>query len=310
MQPPYHPFRKINSRLVPPPVVQVQRRISPASATKIGSTANGSSSHVKNHGVAKRRSPPKKRPVVLSPEDVAFNNEKQHASSATASAPSKSNTTAVAENASSKSAAPISMDSAVVPRKKRFQATAVVEKQPQATTLSDAKTTLDTTHREVWGGPAEAIKQRKASLSLEELMEEQRQISPESSAAVVASSLQNNNSNNDDTNNNSSTPTNKKKKSKKDCTDTNLVQMGTRVAIYWDGEDAYFRGTVTDIRSNRKKFFVQYDDGDEEWIKLAKHRFRIVVPKKRKRSSEESPPVVDVSTDSSSPTVARKKKSR
>lgn len=53
-----------------------------------------------------------------------------------------------------------------------------------------------------------------------------------------------------------------------------LVTIGARVAVFWDGENAYFRGTVT--RQRKKKFFVEYDDGDREWIKLAKHRFRLL----------------------------------
>ena len=45
-----------------------------------------------------------------------------------------------------------------------------------------------------------------------------------------------------------------------DCTDPSLVTVGCRVAIYWDGEDAYFKGTVTKVVLGKKHpFCVTYD---------------------------------------------------
>lgn len=59
--------------------------------------------------------------------------------------------------------------------------------------------------------------------------------------------------------------------------DDKLVQVGARVAVYWDGEDAFFEAKVTKERPHKKKrFFLEYDDGDQEWINLRKNNFQIL----------------------------------
>lgn len=71
-----------------------------------------------------------------------------------------------------------------------------------------------------------------------------------------------------------------------DCTDPSLVTVGCRVAIYWDGEVAYFRGTVTKILLGKKlPFRVTYDDGDKDWVNFDKERFRIL----KKKASKDTP---------------------
>jgi hypothetical protein len=60
------------------------------------------------------------------------------------------------------------------------------------------------------------------------------------------------------------------------------IQVGTRVAVYWDGDDEFFPGTVTKERkSHRKCFFLKYDDGDREWIDFSRHTFRVLDDKKK-----------------------------
>ena len=55
------------------------------------------------------------------------------------------------------------------------------------------------------------------------------------------------------------------------------VTVGCRVAVYWDGEDAYFEGTITQERNHPKRpFYILYDDGDQEWIDLSQETFRIL----------------------------------
>jgi len=57
------------------------------------------------------------------------------------------------------------------------------------------------------------------------------------------------------------------------------VKVGNRVSIYWDGEREWFDGTVTEYRPKsrtNKKFFVEYDDEDEEWLDLSKEKFRVL----------------------------------
>ena len=68
------------------------------------------------------------------------------------------------------------------------------------------------------------------------------------------------------------------------------IKVGSRVAVYWDGEDAYFEGTVTRERQNHKRrFFIEYDDGDQEWINFSKQRFHLV-EQQTKRTVEERLP--------------------
>jgi len=58
------------------------------------------------------------------------------------------------------------------------------------------------------------------------------------------------------------------------------VSVGMRLSVYWDGEDEYFDGKVTKV--NGAKAFVEYDDGDKEWVDLEKVPFRIVESRRKK----------------------------
>jgi len=55
-----------------------------------------------------------------------------------------------------------------------------------------------------------------------------------------------------------------------------LIDVGSRVSIYWEDDDEFFNATVTDRKLRGKPFYVEYDDGDEEWIDLRKHKFRLI----------------------------------
>lgn len=57
-----------------------------------------------------------------------------------------------------------------------------------------------------------------------------------------------------------------------------LIEVGSRVSIYWEHDQAFFDATVTDRKQRGKPFFVEYDDGDEEWIDLRKHKLRLIPP--------------------------------
>jgi hypothetical protein len=43
------------------------------------------------------------------------------------------------------------------------------------------------------------------------------------------------------------------------------IRIGRRIAVYWSDDDEYYEGTVTQQRE-RGSFFVEYDDGDQEWV--------------------------------------------
>jgi hypothetical protein len=73
-----------------------------------------------------------------------------------------------------------------------------------------------------------------------------------------------------------------------DCTDPSLVAVGARVAVYWDGEGRYFKGTVVkEFPGKKRPFYLRYDDGDEEWMSFEKERFRLLsVPLRDNDSSD------------------------
>lgn len=54
------------------------------------------------------------------------------------------------------------------------------------------------------------------------------------------------------------------------------VSVGVRVSVYWTDDEKFFTGTVTKHRSGKKPFYVEYDDGDNEWLDLEQQTFRIV----------------------------------
>ena len=57
-----------------------------------------------------------------------------------------------------------------------------------------------------------------------------------------------------------------------------LIDVGSRISIYWEEDGEFFNATVTDRKLRGKPFYVEYDDGDEEWIDLRKHKFRLIPP--------------------------------
>jgi hypothetical protein len=68
------------------------------------------------------------------------------------------------------------------------------------------------------------------------------------------------------------------------------VEVGTRVSVWWVGDEEFFDGTVTRRRNpakiSKKPFYVEYDDGDNEWIDLAEHKFRLLRESSQKHNSE------------------------
>lgn len=66
------------------------------------------------------------------------------------------------------------------------------------------------------------------------------------------------------------------------------LQVGMRVSVFWGGDKEYYPGTITRARSYRKKkFYLEYDDGEAEWIDFHRNKFKLlsqpkVAAKKRK----------------------------
>lgn len=68
------------------------------------------------------------------------------------------------------------------------------------------------------------------------------------------------------------------------CSDPSKVWIGTRLSVWWPMEKEYFDCTVTRYRDHKRSFYLEYEDGDREWIDLSEHKFFIIgneSPKKR-----------------------------
>lgn len=98
-----------------------------------------------------------------------------------------------------------------------------------------------------------------------------------------------------------------------------LIGVGSRVSIYWEEDGAFFNATVTDRKMRGKPFYVEYDDGDEEWIDLRLHRIRLIPPsdtsengdrfvggKRLRRVSAKEPEPDPVSSSAAADTAAAK----
>lgn len=84
------------------------------------------------------------------------------------------------------------------------------------------------------------------------------------------------------------------------------IAIGTRLEIYWDGEDAWFAGTLVGERPHKKRrWFIDYDDGDQEWINLNKDQYRIVETTNEKELVE-----TDNEEEASLPETTRPKKKK
>ena len=51
------------------------------------------------------------------------------------------------------------------------------------------------------------------------------------------------------------------------------VHVGSRVAVLWDDEE-YYEATVMQERNKKRPLYLEYDDGDGEWVDLRHHKFR------------------------------------
>ena len=57
--------------------------------------------------------------------------------------------------------------------------------------------------------------------------------------------------------------------------DIGLVEVGTKISVLWEGDSKFYSGKVTRMCDGEKPYYLEYDDGDVEWIDLKKNKFRI-----------------------------------
>lgn len=75
---------------------------------------------------------------------------------------------------------------------------------------------------------------------------------------------------------------------------------GQRLRVFWPAEKAWFEGRVRRLqeRQGRRRAFVAYDDGDEEWVDLERDRVEVLEQPGRKRARARAAQVLDSGSES------------
>jgi hypothetical protein len=68
---------------------------------------------------------------------------------------------------------------------------------------------------------------------------------------------------------------------------TTNAQVGSRVAVFWPDDDQCYEATVTRERSKKRHVYLEYDDGDCEWIDRRQHTFRLLPGGTRHRRDDD-----------------------
>jgi hypothetical protein len=72
--------------------------------------------------------------------------------------------------------------------------------------------------------------------------------------------------------------------------DLSKIRVGSRVALWWAGDSAYYPGTVTRAGANNTSYYLEYDDGEKEWVDFRRHSFRLLSENGRKASNSKRRP--------------------
>jgi len=52
--------------------------------------------------------------------------------------------------------------------------------------------------------------------------------------------------------------------------------VGRRISVYWPLEKDWFCGRIKRYSDEKGKYFVEYDDGDHEWLRLTKEKYKLL----------------------------------
>ncbi len=61
---------------------------------------------------------------------------------------------------------------------------------------------------------------------------------------------------------------------------------GDKIEVYWPDDHQHYPGTVTEYKSDEYKFQINYDDGDEETLRLEDEIWRPIEPRDTVSSNE------------------------
>jgi len=64
------------------------------------------------------------------------------------------------------------------------------------------------------------------------------------------------------------------------------ISLGSRIAVYWPNDEKFYEGSVSNqqINGNGYHVYVEYDDGDKEWIDLRNTQYCMTCEKYREIS--------------------------
>lgn len=54
------------------------------------------------------------------------------------------------------------------------------------------------------------------------------------------------------------------------------VECGSRLAVLWPADNTFYEATVTHERNAKKRFCLEYDNGELEWVDLQERKFRLL----------------------------------
>lgn len=91
------------------------------------------------------------------------------------------------------------------------------------------------------------------------------------------------------------------------------IKLNTKIAVYWRDDNQYYAAVVTKEASDRSRFFLQYEDGESEWLDLRQEKFKFIVDDDGdddQDDSEEEDMDVDEKTVSTESVRGQKKRPR
>lgn len=67
--------------------------------------------------------------------------------------------------------------------------------------------------------------------------------------------------------------------------DTDVLIVGSRVGVWWPDDYTYYHAKVVDYRDSKRKpsWYIEYDDGESEWINFKEHSFKLLRASPAKR---------------------------
>jgi DNA mismatch repair protein MSH6 len=80
--------------------------------------------------------------------------------------------------------------------------------------------------------------------------------------------------------------------------------LGSKIAVYWPDDEKYYNATVSKQRGSSSTFWLEYYDGESEWIDLATEDFRLLLKNDKDKGKDKDKDKDDKKKKISSPKAA------